>query len=385
MNFRPRFLPALAACLGFVLASSPVFSQNEKAARKSSKKLPSPSAESLNSGLSATNSVNGIDPTNKQFYQDIIRALSERYADPAVLKTRKIDQAAVQGMLESLAGSARILTPDMVVAKPASSKRPAINSMSTINPFIGYLRLERIEKDTATQLETEVQKLLKEQHVMGIILDLRFASGSNYAQVPDLASVFLAQPKPLFTIQRGSTSQNFTSTPPTSPTDTPMVVLVNHDTREAAETLAAVLQDQGRALVIGNSMTAGQAFETSDIKLSNGQILRLATGKISLAKGGSFFLKGTQPNVSVTFDSKAEKEIFELPFEPPDQHDTIRFYSEAILTGRNTAPKYTKEKKDPPDPSSNRDLVLLRAIDLIKTIYALDLSSDFNRLTGNKT
>ena len=160
-------------------------------------------------------------------------------------------------------------------------------------------------------------------------------------------------------------------------TNIPLVILVNHETKEAAEVLAAVLQDQKRAVIIGNSPTAGQAFETSDVKLSNGQILRLATGKISLTRSGNFFLKGVPLDIMIPFDPKLEKEIYFKPFQPPEIRSEARMYSEAILTGRENPPPIPtkdKNKKEAVEPASNGDSVLLRAMDLLKSIQALGLS-----------
>lgn len=337
----------------------------------------------------ATKPTTSSIPTNqadKELYEEIVQALQARYAEPSLLTSKKLSKAAIEGVLRSLEGSVRLFDAGASSSFP-SSKRPAVNSASLLDPFIGYLRLERIEDDVAKSLEDEIQKLLKEHHATGLILDLRFAYGTNYSILPALASLFLKQPVPLFSVQRGQDSQTFQAAPTYVSTDAPLVILVNHETREAPEILCAVLQEQGRALVIGNSGTAGQAYESSDVKLSNGQILRLATGKIVLARKGNFFLKGTSPDVTIAFDRKTEKEIYDKPFRPPEPRLEARFYSEAILTGREVAPPFTRDKpkKQQDEPPSNGDMVLLRAIDLLKSIQALGLSSLNNELRRHAT
>ena len=325
-------------------------------------------------------------PTSKALYEEIIQILQTRYADPTVLTTKKIGQAAVSGALDSLAGSARIVSPE---TKPEKTPPPkaAINSVSALDPFLGYLRLDRIENDTAGQLENEIQKLLKEKHATGLILDLRYARGTQYAAVPAVASLFFNDTRPLFSIQHNSTSRAYQTTPPVNPTDVPLLVLVNGETREAPEVLAAVLKDQGRALLLGNSGTAGQAYETSDIGLSNGLILRLATGKIFLAHGGDFFLKKIQPDVIIALDGKLEKETFDQPFQPPEMRLDTSFFSEAVLTGRVAAPPLAKDKnkKEPGEPPSNKDTVLLSAIGLLKSIQVLGLPPPSSPAEANKS
>lgn len=325
-----------------------------------------------------------LPPAARALYDEITQILQANYVDPTVLNARKTGEGAVAGMLKSLGGSARIMESEPALEKPPIQK-DVIHDVAVIDPFIGYLRLSRLENDTGKKLETEIAKLEKERHVTSLIIDLRFAQGDQYAAVAPVASVFLNSPRPLYNVRRGVAVENHEAIPPANPTVIPLVILVNAETRGAPEILAAVLHDQGRAVVIGDSETAGQAFETTDMKLSNGQILRLATSKIALARAGDFFLKKLRPDVSVVFDVKTERKIFDQPFRPPEIRSETRYYSEAILTGRDAAPLLTreKEKKDQPEPASNGDLVLLRAIDLLKSIQALGLTPE-TTATSNK-
>ncbi len=324
---------------------------------------------------------------SETLYGEVMQILQTRYADPSALATKKADQAAVDGVLNSLEGSVRILDHEAIVSNKASSLKDTINSVTVLEPFIGYLRLNQIENDTSKRLEDEIQKLLNEKHVTGLILDLRFAQGTNYAAVPTIASLFFRDARPLFSIQRGSTIKTYRSIPSSYPTNIPLLLLVNQETKEAPELLAAVLRDQERALLVGNSNAAGQIFETSDVQLSDGRILRIATNKIFLAHGGDFFLKKIQPDLLVPFDKKIEKETFGHPFQPPKLQVGTHFYSEAILMGHQTAPSLVaeKEKKELPEPPSNSDLVLLRAVDLLKGIQALGLDSSEKVGSDNKS
>lgn len=356
-----------------VLFTTALRAEAAKELKKPARKEPRESTVPVEKAPEIDAAAKPAPPAENSLYDEIAQVLRSRYADPSALNAKKLTQAAIQGLLASLDGSARIVDPD--AATPKGSARPAINSVNVLDPFIGYLRLERLDENIASQLNTEIQQLLKEKHVNSIILDLRFSHGTNYASVPAIAGLFFAEAKPLYRIIRGGVTETFDAVTATSPTQTPLVILVNQATREAPEMLSAVLKDQGRALVLGNSATAGQAFETSDVKLSNGTVLRLATGKMALAHGGDIFLKRIEPDVAVTFDTKTETSIWNKPFQAPEAHMEARFYSEAILTGRVTAPPLNKDKKgESAEPSGNGDLVLLRAIDLLKSIQALGIS-----------
>jgi hypothetical protein len=325
-------------------------------------------------------------PLPKSLQDEIVQVLQSKYVDSSALSIKELNQAAAQGILSSLNHSVQLV--DTPLAVSGTSDTPSLNSVSVLDSSIGYLRINRIEKKTVSELKESIQDLQSKKKIESLILDLRYTKGTDFSSVANIASLFLpeeSQKAPLFVIQRGKSSQKYTATSE-SLTNVPLVVLINEGTKEAAEVLAAVLQDQRRGMVIGNSPTAGLAFETSDVTLSNGQILRLATGKVNLAHQGSVFLTGTKPDVLISFDKKLEKEIYEKPFQAPLFRPEVRYYSEAILTGRELAPPISKDKnKTNSEPHTNQDLVLIRAIDLLKTINALGLSSTENFLTDGKS
>ncbi len=330
-------------------------------------------------------------PTTKALSEEVLQLLQKRYADPSLLTNKKLSRAAVEGILETLGPSAKIIDPKTTPKKP-SAPRSSILPTVILDPPMAYLRLERIDDETPKQLEKEIQKCSQEKSLLGIILDLRFTQGAPYSIVPSLASYFLPETKPLFSILREGATQNYPSISSPSITDLPLILLINQETKEAAEVFAAVLQDQKRAILLGRSSTAGMAFETSEIALSNGQILCLATGKIVLAHGGDFFLKGVHPDVQIVLDVKLEKEIYDKPFQPPALKLEPRSSSEAILTGREAPPLFNEEKtglpkakkKESDIPPTNNDTTLLCAIDMLKSIQALELKSSSNRFVEEK-
>jgi len=329
-----------------------------------------------------TNSTAKATTIDKALNQEILQVLQSKYADPALLTSKKINQAAIQGILNSLDNSALLLDA-AAIAKPDVS-HPAISDGVVLQPAIGYVRCERLDEGAVKQLDSEIQKMIKEKQISGLILDMRFAQGSDFHAIPSAASLFLASPTPLFEIQRNNGIEKFASAHIAAPTDLPLTILIGSETREAPETFAAVMQDQGRALVIGDSDSSGEGFETMDIKLTNGQILRLATGKVRLSRGTDLFLKGMKPDVKVVMDVQLEKQIYNKPFVPPEFKPDAPLFSEAILTGRTNPPLLTKEKdkKESENPPTNDDMVLLRAMDLLKTIQNLGLTTSEPPFTG---
>jgi C-terminal processing protease CtpA/Prc len=194
----------------------------------------------------------------KPTLDNIYQILSENYVDQDLLKAKDIHQAAVKGILNSLDGSVALLNADH-----DSKENPAetLTNITVLDPAIGYIRVNRLENDTPVQLTSEVQKLVHEKNITDLILDLRFASSTNFTAAADVASLFLTKQETLFSVRKNGKSEDLSAKPPQETVTVPLVLLVNHETRGAFEVVAAVLQAKGRALVVGNSSTANQIYK----------------------------------------------------------------------------------------------------------------------------
>jgi hypothetical protein len=306
---------------------------------------------------------------------EVLEILKSRYAEPPFLSADKINLAMIQGVLESLQGSVVLLSAEEAAIKaPQAPSETQISSL--LDPKNAYFRFQNLSAAVVNELQKTIEGWRKENSIEGLVLDLRFLRGNDFGVVPSVVSLFVSEPALLFTAARGNSTEAYKAAPGKETITMPIVLLTNRETQGASELLAAVFQDQKRGLVMGSASSEGRAYETSDVKLSNGQILRFATGKFSLPKGKSLFLQGIKPDVQVEFEDKLEAEVFRQPFKPPVLRPSTRYYSEAILTGRETAPplRTEKDKPKPEEPASNQDRVLLRAIDFLHAIQSLELS-----------
>ncbi|MDD2710466.1 MAG: S41 family peptidase [Verrucomicrobiae bacterium] len=312
----------------------------------------------------------------KSLYQEVLQVLMEKYAEPSAIGINRLNETALDGLLNSLQGTVRMLESESKGGRLSGSTN-LVDSVAVIDPFVGYMRVHGVEEGTARQVEDALRKMEQEQRVSSQVLDLRGAGGASLAAAARVASLFFSDTRELFTLQNGAGPQVFYATPSSCNFEKLLMILVNQETREAAELLAGVLQEQSRAVVLGQAPTAGRIFEMSETKLSNGKTLRYATIKALLPMRGDLFMKRVQPDILVSFDSGQEMEIISKAFQPPVVKSEPRYYSEAILTGRELAPFMTggveDKKKEDAEPLSNRDLVLQRALDLIKGIVALRL------------
>ena len=83
--------------------------------------------------------------------------------------------------------------------------------------------------------------------------------------------------------------------------DIPLVVLVDEDTEADAEQLAAILQDQGRATIVG-TQTSGQTHGTTTVDFADGSLLQIVSFGFQLPDGETLEGLGVTPDVVVEAD-----------------------------------------------------------------------------------
>jgi C-terminal processing protease CtpA/Prc len=342
--------------------------------------------------------------TGLQQAMEIISVLRSNYVDRDQLNDKLLDSATVDGILRALGQGAVIVPAEAastnVPPAPATEPKPSepLARAEVIDPDIGYLRLADVTAEAVPALDAELKRLTQEK-VGGFILDLRFADGTNYAAAAAVASRFLSGSQELFTLKSSEKSpQVFRASPESGtasaaapePISAPLMLLANAETRGSAEALVGALRMQDRAIVIG-AKTGGSAAGWKDVKLNDGQTLRLATAKIvfpsrddGVAAGIDLFPNGVTPDVKVKIDPKVEREVvFSLrtnetltaSLQPRIQKKIL---SEAELVkafrgqAADTALVSTNRGSEEENEIQNvRDVVLQRAVDILKGIRVL--------------
>lgn len=337
---------------------------------------------------------------------EIVDALQQHYIDRDTLDAKKLNDASVAGILQMLGTGAKLLTAaeaasnSTVVTPPVDVNHEPLARVEVIQPDIGYIRLIDVTPETALALDVEFKKF-SDAKVAGYILDLRFADGTNYAAAATVASRFLAADIDVFTLkQSAGPAQVFRTiaAPKTLATElvqTPLLLLVNGETRGSAEVLVGALRGQERGIVIGGP-TAGLPVAWDDVKLSDGRVLRLAAAKISFPRGGATFPGGLIPDIMVKIDPKTEHEaVFNLQtnvtltasLQPRlkrkgySEADLVKvFRGERIETpalklggqaGLTTNALTLGASEEAVEGPAVRDIVLQRAVDVLKGIRVL--------------
>lgn len=221
-----------------------------------------------------------------------------------------------------------------------------------LEPGIEYIRLRQFQEQTASDLETSLDKYVKEGKIQGLVLDLRNNPGGLLTAAVEVSEKFLESGKLVVYTEGRVRNQNmrFSSNAKRVFSEFPIVVLVNQGSASASEIVAGALQDWGRAVVIG-TQSFGKGSVQTIIPLSDGSGLRLTTAKYFTPKGRSIHGKGITPDIIV------------------DGPKTT-----AAPGGPDTPVPTPPPATETPQEQLKRDPQLQRALDLLKAMKILDKS-----------
>jgi carboxyl-terminal processing protease len=117
-----------------------------------------------------------------------------------------------------------------------------------------------------------------------------------------MADGFLDEGGIVSTRGRNSTMQlEFNATPGQWLPGVPLMILVDHSTASASEVLAGALQDNGRAVVVGER-TFGKGSVQSVLPLRNGAGIKLTTARYYTPSGRSIQAEGIVPDVDIEWN-----------------------------------------------------------------------------------
>jgi|TARA_B110000438_G_scaffold297798_1_gene344790 carboxyl-terminal processing protease len=169
----------------------------------------------------------------------------------------------------------------------------------TISDKVGYLRLRAFNQNSSNQLKTEISKIEKNKKLVGYILDLRNNPGGLLNQAIAVTDFFLDDGEIVSTKGRKNRdSRKFFANEGDEIEGKPLIVLINNGSASASEIVAGALQDQKRAVLLGET-TFGKGSVQSIIPLKNRGALRLTIAKYYLPSGKSISEIGVIPDIKV--------------------------------------------------------------------------------------
>lgn len=184
--------------------------------------------------------------------------------------------------------------------------RREINSTPTVSSSVlakggrkyGYVAINEFSQATGEQAQAAVKNLLQEQ-MAGLVLDLRRNPGGFLDAAAQVDGIF-SDEKLLCSIVRRDGQVEPKELEGPKLTGLSLIVLVDEGTASAAEVLAAALQDDHRATIVGRK-TFGQGFVYSVRPLEDGSALLVASGTLQRPNDRSLNAGGVTPDVAVDF------------------------------------------------------------------------------------
>ena len=164
---------------------------------------------------------------------------------------------------------------------------------------VGYLRLRAFNENSSYQLKKEISKIEKNKKLVGYILDLRNNPGGLLSQAITISDFFLNDGEIVSTRGRKTReNRKFFAKKGDKINGKPLIVLINGGSASASEIVAGALQDQKRAILLGET-TFGKGSVQSIIPLKNKGAIRLTISKYYLPSGKSISEVGVMPDIKV--------------------------------------------------------------------------------------
>ena len=164
---------------------------------------------------------------------------------------------------------------------------------------VGYLRLRAFNENSSSQLKKEISKIEKNKKLVGYILDLRNNPGGLLSQAITISDFFLNDGEIVSTRGRKKReNRKFFAKKGDKINGKPLIVLINNGSASASEIVAGALQDQKRAILLGET-TFGKGSVQSIIPLKNKGAIRLTISKYYLPSGKSISEVGVVPDIKV--------------------------------------------------------------------------------------
>jgi carboxyl-terminal processing protease len=180
------------------------------------------------------------------------------------------------------------LEPDTfsVVLKREFSPRVWISNSGMVDTATGYVRLAEFGAESAKQLKQAVKKL-KGLGARRLILDLRNNPGGIVTEAVAIADLFLPDNSVVFRTEgrKPGANADYRTKGDGSFADLPLQVLINERSASAAEALAASLQDNDRALLLGRRSFGKALMQTIFFIEATGDNVWLTIGRVISPSG----------------------------------------------------------------------------------------------------
>ena len=230
---------------------------------------------------------------------------------------------------------------------------------------IAYICIKQFQDKTHDELLRAIAAIRAEAKapIAGVVLDMRGNPGGLVDQAAAVADEFLSAGAIYSTRHRGILIDEVGSRSGGALSDVPVVVLVNQWSASASELVGGALQDNRRALVVGER-TFGKGSVQSIIDLPGGEGMRLTTARYYTPSGHAIQADGLPPDITVESGAPANRA---LPQLREGDLDGALAGEGAARNASGSAVRYSGDagagdlpdaKNVPRDPAAGGDVVL---------------------------
>ncbi|HEY7808177.1 MAG TPA: S41 family peptidase [Croceibacterium sp.] len=191
---------------------------------------------------------------------------------------------------------------DVTVKRGLIQLQPVTSELKSGN--IGYISVNEFSKDVGKDVLAAVKSVRAKAggRLAGIVLDLRSNPGGSLDEAVALSDLFLTQGQIVSQRGRNRDDTIYYDAESVYPGDvaagTPIIVLIDQGTASASEIVAGALQDQHRALIMGER-SFGKGSVQSLLPLTKDSALKLTTARYYTPSGRSVQEGGIVPDIRV--------------------------------------------------------------------------------------
>jgi carboxyl-terminal processing protease len=167
---------------------------------------------------------------------------------------------------------------------------------------VGYLSIPTFWDDTiATRVRRALEDLMAEGDLQGLIVDVRINGGGVITALEDTLSIFTAGELGTFVSREAERPLVVEADPMGNSQELPLVVLVGRETESFGEVFSGVLQERGRARVVGRT-TDGNVETLWQVDLEDGSRAWIASETFRPPSGADWEVSGIIPDLEIPLD-----------------------------------------------------------------------------------
>ena len=184
---------------------------------------------------------------------------------------------------------------------------PSIDARVIDNNFC-YIKIETFNDTTESEISTVLKNVCgNRKKIQGAVIDLRNNPGGTLESAISVSNLFLK--KGVIVSAKGRDNELIfvrSATGRDSLSGLPMVAIVNNKSASAAEIFAGAMQDNKRAIIIGDS-TYGKGSIQEVVPLKSGGAVILTTAKYFRPSGEPITQSGIRPDIKIHNNNREAK------------------------------------------------------------------------------